>query len=170
MPVLTVTGGSSPSVLNGAAMNAQDVCQAADGFRTHEMSVGVIDFLEPVQIGQHDGKRPPGAFVAFDFRVQSVQQPPVVGKPRERIGDRQSAHLCSVNSAASAMEVTAMTPIKDCNNSRDVFCESLANGPNPCAVPHVAIAARAQVAVIALRRPNRNAAQTRKGMQTYSNG
>src|SRR2546430_14786998 len=60
------------------------------------------------------------------------------------------------------MEVTAMTPIKDCNNSRDVFCESLANGPNPCAVPHVAIAARAQVAVIALRRPHRKGAPNTK--------
>jgi len=38
------------------AMNAKNVCQPADSFCSHEMTVGVIDFLQPVQIGHHDGE------------------------------------------------------------------------------------------------------------------
>ena len=64
----------------------------------------------------------------------------------------------------------AMMPMNVCSSSSDVLCDSLANGPNPRKVPQVAITARAQTAVAAFRRPNRNAAQIRNGMQRYSNG
>jgi hypothetical protein len=84
--------------VNGAGMNAENVRQAADGVGSHEMAIGVIDNFQPVQIEQHDGKRPPGAVVAPDFRVEGVEKSAVVGKAGERIGDRQLAHvfICAI--------------------------------------------------------------------------
>jgi len=75
------------SGVNGAAMNAKNVSQAADGFATHEMAVSVIDLFQTVQIEEHDGKRAGGAFVPLDFRVEGVEKPPVVGQAGERIRD-----------------------------------------------------------------------------------
>jgi len=74
--------------VNGAGMNAQNVRQAADGIGSDEMAIGVIDDLQPVQIEQHDGKRPLGAVVALDFRVEGVEKAAVVGKTGKRIRDR----------------------------------------------------------------------------------
>ena len=79
--------------VHGAAMNAQNVCQAADGCRSHEMTVGIIDHLQLVQVKQHDGEGAPGAFVALDFRVEGIEKPAVVGESGERIGDRQLANV-----------------------------------------------------------------------------
>src|SRR2546425_8935652 len=57
--VATVTRSS----VNGAAMNAKNVSQAADGFAAHEMAIGIIDLFQAVQIEEYDGKRAGGAFV-----------------------------------------------------------------------------------------------------------
>src|SRR5882724_3169510 len=70
------------SGVNGAAMNAENVSQAADGFASHEMAVGVIDLFQAVQIEEYDGKRAGGAFVALDFGVEGIEKPTVVGEPR----------------------------------------------------------------------------------------
>src|SRR6266446_4258717 len=75
------------SSVNGAAMNAKNISQAADGFASHQMAVGVIDLFQAVQIEEYDGKRARGAFVPLDFGVEGIEKPPVVGEPRERIGD-----------------------------------------------------------------------------------
>src|SRR5204862_276308 len=48
--------------------------------------------LEAVHIEGHDGKGAPGPVVTLDYRVESDEKRPVVGKPGERIGDRQLAH------------------------------------------------------------------------------
>src|SRR5216684_2555687 len=80
------------SGINGAAMNAKNVSQAADGFAAHEMAIGVIDLFQAVQIEEHDGKWAGRAFVTLDFGVEGIEKPPVVGEPRERIGDGQMMH------------------------------------------------------------------------------
>src|SRR6266403_5443995 len=81
------------SGVNGAAMNAKNVSQAADGFAAHEMAIGVIDFFQAVQIEEHEGKRAGSAFVALDFGIEGVEKPPVVGEARERIRDGQMMHV-----------------------------------------------------------------------------
>src|SRR6267143_2622021 len=86
VPTVTRSG------VNGAAMNAKNVSQTADGFAAHEMAVSVIDLFQAVQIEEHDGKRAGSAFVALDFGVEGVEKPPVVGEPRERISDGQMMH------------------------------------------------------------------------------
>src|SRR5260370_1753396 len=80
------------SGIHFTALNAKDVCQAAKRAATDKMAVGVIDFLETVHIEQQDCKRATGALVALEVRVESVEKPAVLSKPREPIGDRKHEH------------------------------------------------------------------------------
>ncbi len=79
----------SPCGINCAAMNPENVCQPAERFASYQMTIGVIDLLQPVQIEQQQRKGSSGASVSFDFRIKRVDKPPIVSKPGERISDRQ---------------------------------------------------------------------------------
>src|SRR5216684_1596444 len=74
-------------------MNSENVGHPAERAASHEMAMGVIDLLQPVQIKKQHRKGSPGASVPLDFRVEDVEKPPVVGKPGERIGHGEMTDL-----------------------------------------------------------------------------
>src|SRR5215472_9710969 len=74
-------------------MNPENGGYPAERAASREMAMGIIDLLQPVQVKEQHRKGSPGAVVPFDFRVEDVEKPPVVGKPCERIGHGEMTDL-----------------------------------------------------------------------------
>jgi hypothetical protein len=61
--VPAVAGGS----INGSAVDAQNVGEAANGVAADEMAVVVVDFFQAVEVEQKNGERPAAAVGALSF-------------------------------------------------------------------------------------------------------
>src|SRR5215471_6661145 len=81
------------SRVDGAAMDAQDVGDAAESAAADEVAVGIVNSLEAVQIEQQHRKGTAGAQGALRFRVQNIKKFAVVGEAGQRVAGREVADL-----------------------------------------------------------------------------
>src|SRR5580765_2603427 len=57
------------------------------------MAIGIIDFLQTVQVEQQYGKWPAAAIGAFGLAFKNIQQAAIVGQSGEWVADREVADL-----------------------------------------------------------------------------
>lgn len=79
--------------INGAAMNAKNISEAADGAAADKMAVVVIDFFQAIEVEKQDGEGPAGAVSSFRFVFEDIEKAAVVGKAGERIADGEMMNL-----------------------------------------------------------------------------
>jgi len=87
--IATVAGGG----VNGAAMNAESIRDAAESAAASEMTESVVDFFEAIEIEEQDGERPLGTIGALGFVFEDVEKLAVIGEAGERIANGQMANL-----------------------------------------------------------------------------
>ena len=87
--VAAVTRGS----VDGAAVNAQDVRESIERMAADEVPVGIIDFLQAIEIEQENGERPAVAIGALGFRFEDIEETAIVGKTGERVADGEMTNL-----------------------------------------------------------------------------
>ncbi len=87
--VAAVTRGG----VDGAAMDAQDVREPIERVAADEMAVGVVDFLQAVEIQKENGKGSAVAIGALGFRFKNVEQVAIVGQAGEWVADGEVADL-----------------------------------------------------------------------------
>src|SRR5258707_7194978 len=87
--VAAIGGGG----VNGGAVDAQDMREPIERVATDEVAVGVVDFLEAVEVQEENGEGAAVAIGALGFGFENVQQAAGVGEPRERVADGEMTHL-----------------------------------------------------------------------------
>src|SRR5947199_8542985 len=75
--------------VNGAAVNAQNIGDTADGAAAYKMAVTVVNGLQTTEVQKQHGKRTAGTVGAIGFVFQNVEQTAILGNAREAIADRQ---------------------------------------------------------------------------------
>src|SRR5260370_19397857 len=73
------------SGVDGAAMNAQDVRESIERVAADEMPVGIVDFLEAIEVEQENREGTAVAIGALGFRFEDIKQTAIVGKAGERV-------------------------------------------------------------------------------------
>jgi len=81
------------SGIDGAAVNAQDMSESIERVAADEVPVGIIDFLEAIEVEQKNSEGPAVAIGALGFRFKDIEQTAVVGKTGERVTDGEVANL-----------------------------------------------------------------------------
>src|ERR1700732_865886 len=79
--------------VNGAAVDAQDVRESTERVAADEMAVGVVDFLEAVEVQEENSEGGGVGIGALGFGCEDVEQAAVVGEPRKRVADGEMAYL-----------------------------------------------------------------------------
>src|SRR5712692_5643526 len=79
--------------IDGAAVNAENIGEAADGAAADEMTVTIVDYLQAVEIKQQHREVPAGAIGALRLVLKNIEQAAVVGEAGERITDGQMVNL-----------------------------------------------------------------------------
>src|SRR3989442_13389030 len=79
--------------VNFAAIDAENVAQAAQSPAAHEMSMRVVDLLQPVQIEQEERKGSSGAVGPLDFGVERFEKAAIVSQTSEGVAHGHSAHF-----------------------------------------------------------------------------
>src|SRR6266436_1539005 len=74
-------------------MIAQNLADAHQRAAAGEMPVLVVDDLEAVHVEEDNAEGPLRAARAVNLRFQNADEPAVIRKSRERIGDRHGPHL-----------------------------------------------------------------------------
>src|SRR2546425_9985333 len=74
-------------------MNPENIREAAERAAAYHVAMGVIDFLQAVQVQQEDGERSAVAVRALGLIFERVQQAPVVRQARQRVTAGQVADL-----------------------------------------------------------------------------
>jgi len=87
--VAAITGGG----IDGAAVDAENVGEAANGVAANEMAVVVVDFLEAVEVEEKHRKGPAAAVGALGFVFEDVEQAAIIGEASERIAHGEMADL-----------------------------------------------------------------------------
>src|SRR5260370_5293217 len=57
------------------------------------MPVGIVDFLEAIEVEQENSEGPAVAIGALGFRFEDIEQTAIVGKPGERVAYGEVANL-----------------------------------------------------------------------------
>src|SRR5207245_11551166 len=78
--------------IDGPAVNAEDIGEAADGPAADEMAVAVVDGFQAIQIEKQDSERAAGAVGALGFVFEDVEEAAVVGEAGERVADGHVAN------------------------------------------------------------------------------
>src|SRR5579862_2006619 len=81
------------SGVDGAAMDTENISQSADGAAADKVAVGVINFLETVNVEEKNGEGATGAVGAFGFVFENIKQAAVVCQTGKRIADGEMADL-----------------------------------------------------------------------------
>src|SRR5882762_478232 len=87
--VTAITGGG----IDGAAMNAENIGEAADGAAADEMTVAVVNFFQFIEVEKQHGEGPAAAIGALRLAFKNIEQPAVVGESGERIADGKMVNL-----------------------------------------------------------------------------
>ncbi len=87
--VSAIAGGG----VNRAAVNAQDVRNAAQSAAANQVAVGIVDFLKAVEIKKQNTKRPVAAVGAFSLAFEFVKKAAIVGQTGQRITDGEMVYL-----------------------------------------------------------------------------
>jgi len=98
--VAAVTRGS----IDGAAVDAENIGEAADGAAADEMAVTVVDNFQTIDIEKQNGERASGAIRAFGLVLKDIKQAAVVREAGERIAD---GHVMDAFKEASVIEERA---------------------------------------------------------------
>jgi len=83
----------SRSGINGAAVNAENIGEAADGAAADEMAIAIVYFFQLIEIKKQHGEGPAGAIGALRLVFKDIEQAAVVGKAGKRIADGKMANL-----------------------------------------------------------------------------
>src|SRR5258708_13223544 len=75
----------SRSGINGAAVNAENIGEAADGAAADEMAIAIVYFFQLIEIKKQHGEGPAGAIGALRLVFKDIEQTAGVGKAGERI-------------------------------------------------------------------------------------
>ena len=78
--------------VDGAGMSTKDLGHPAKRPSPCGVPELIIDFLQPVQVKQHQSKISSGSLGSFDLTVQHFHQSPVVGEARQGIAYGQQAN------------------------------------------------------------------------------
>jgi hypothetical protein len=65
--------------VNGAAMNAQELRSAAKGAASDQVTEGIVDLFQVIEIEEKHSKRPAIAIRALGFAFENIEQTPVIG-------------------------------------------------------------------------------------------
>ena len=87
--VASVTRGG----IDGTAVNAENIGEAADGAAAKEMAEVIVDFLQAVEVEKQHGEGPAGAIGAFRLVFKNIEKAAVVGQAGERIADGEMMDL-----------------------------------------------------------------------------
>jgi len=79
--------------INGAAIDAKCVGNAANCAATDEVAVAIVNFFQAVEIEQEKREGAAGAVGALGFVFEDVKQAAIVGEAGERIADGEMADL-----------------------------------------------------------------------------
>jgi hypothetical protein len=90
--------------IDGAAVNAENIREAADGAAADEMAVAVVDNFQAIEVEKQDSKRAAGAVGALGFVFEDVEETAVVGEAGERVAD---GHVANALEEAGVLEKRA---------------------------------------------------------------
>src|SRR5437016_5784217 len=79
--------------IDGAAMNAENIGEAANGAAANEMTVTIVYFLQFIEVQQQHGEGPAGAIGPLRLAFKDIEQAAVVGQTGERIADGKLVNL-----------------------------------------------------------------------------
>src|SRR5437667_896619 len=79
--------------VNFAAIDAENVAQAAQSPAAYEMSMRVVDLLQPVQIEQEEREGPSRAVGSLDLSVERFEKAAIITQAREGIAHGHGAHV-----------------------------------------------------------------------------
>src|SRR5713226_8842222 len=87
--VAAVSRGS----VNCAAMNPENIGEAADGTAADKMAVTIVNRFQTIEVEKQHGEGPASAIGALRLVFKNIEQAAVVGKAGERIADGQMVDL-----------------------------------------------------------------------------
>src|SRR5260370_1517805 len=79
--------------IDGAAVNAENIGEAADGAAADEMAGTIVDYLQAVEIKQQHGEVPAGAIGGLPLALKNIEQAAGTGWAVERITDGPMVNL-----------------------------------------------------------------------------
>jgi hypothetical protein len=79
--------------IDGAAVNAENIGEAADGAAADEMAVAVVYCFQVIKVEKQHGEGPAGAIGALRLVFKNIEQAAVVGETGERIADGKMVNL-----------------------------------------------------------------------------
>ena len=69
--------------IDGTAVNAENIGEAADGTAAYEMAVAVVYFFQFIEVEKQHGEGPAGAIGAFRLVFKNIEKAAVVGETGE---------------------------------------------------------------------------------------